>query len=93
MAGEHLDVEKLEAALAQMSCQEGEGDLGAVAEAGEHRFAGEEAADGHAIDAAGKLRAAPDLDAMGPAKLMQFFVGGDHGGGDPGALFAVRAAA
>jgi hypothetical protein len=52
--GEELDVEQLEATLAQVVHQMDQGDFGGVADAREHRLAGEEAADGDAVKTAGE---------------------------------------
>src|SRR5262249_52101702 len=59
--GQHLDVEQLVAALSQVLGQEHQGDLRAVAQAGEHRLAGEQAAQGDRVKADGQLAAPPAL--------------------------------
>src|SRR3954451_17122153 len=53
VVGQELDIEQLKVALAQAVHQVSQGDLGSITHAREHRLAREEAADGHAVDAAG----------------------------------------
>src|SRR6266404_5916948 len=52
MLGEELGVEEQVAALAQSFHEIRQGDLGSIAHAREHRFAGKETCQGHAVDAA-----------------------------------------
>ena len=51
VVGQHLDVEEQEAALAEVIDQVCQRNFGRVAGAAKHRFAGKEAAQGHAVDA------------------------------------------
>ena len=91
MFSHELAVEQGEIADLQARDKPGERDLGGVAHATEHAFAKEGAAELHAIDSAGQLIAAPDLDRMGVTRAVER----EHGllelGVDPGFL-AVGAA-
>src|SRR3546814_698135 len=51
-----------------------------------HRFAGEEAANGHAVDAAHQFVSEPCLRAVGVAKTVEFAVGLDHLRNNPGSF-------
>src|SRR4051794_31028584 len=78
VVGDHLDVEEPKAALAQVPDQAAQPPLRAVTPPREHRFAGEQPADGHAVDPARQLIADPDLEAVGMAAGVQLLVGPDH---------------
>lgn len=82
--GEHLDVEKGEVAFAEVLDEVEEGDFGGVGNAVEHGFAGEEPADGDAVDAAGQLAALPAFEAVGVAGFVEASIGFDKFAGDPG---------
>src|SRR5204863_9009734 len=58
-------------------------ELGGVGGAVEHRLAGEEAAGVDAVEAAGELLAAPDLNAVRVAGLVEARVGGHDALVDP----------
>jgi hypothetical protein len=83
---------KNEAAHAQIFEQVGQGDLGGIAGAMEHRFAREEPSHGDAVNPAHELVVEPGLDAVGVAEPMQARVGVEHVGGDPGVLALAAAA-
>ena len=68
---EKLHVEELKSALPQPLHQMHQRHLRPVADAREHRLAGEQAADRHAVDAAAQLAVAPDLDAVRLAEAVQ----------------------
>ncbi len=61
-AGGHLDVEKGEAAGAEVLEEMVEGSFGSVADAVEHGFAGEVAAEGDAVNAADEKAVLPDFE-------------------------------
>ena len=88
----HLDVEQLEASLPKVAEEKSEGDFGGIGAAVEHRFAGEEAFESDAVDAAGEFAILPAFDAVGEAALVEVGVGLDHVGSDPGTFFPVGAA-
>ena len=67
----HLDVKQGEAAPAQMPDQVMERNLGSVVDAVEHGFAGEQAADDHAVDSAHQFALEPALDAVGVSLPVQ----------------------
>src|SRR5438046_506782 len=60
-----------------------ERDFGGVSDAVKHRFAGEEAADGHAIDASDELLALPTFEAVGVSLLVHLRVGVQEFGANP----------
>src|SRR5262249_39805006 len=63
--GQHLDVEKLKVSLPQTLQQKHQGRLGSTPLRAEHRLAGKEAANRHAVEAAGQLLLLPNLHTMG----------------------------
>ena len=82
--GEHLDVEEREIALAQVFDKVVQGDFGGVADAVEHGFAGEKAADSNAVDAADKFVILPAFEAVGVALLVKLGIGFKEFAGNPG---------
>src|SRR2546427_11546699 len=62
-----------------------QGDFRGVGNAMKHRFAGEEAANRHAINAADKRLALPAFEAMRMAVLMEERIGFEEFRGNPGA--------
>src|SRR5260370_18302133 len=81
--GNHLDIEELKAALFQPVYGKCQGHLGGVGPAAEHRLAGKQAANRHAIEPAGQLPVPVNFQAVGPAEIVQFLIGLDHVGHDP----------
>jgi hypothetical protein len=88
--GEHLGIEEGEPAFLEVGEEGDEGDLGGIGDAMEHGFAGEEAADGDAVDATDEAVILPAFEAVGPAGLMELDVGPDEGAGDPGGVVLAR---
>src|SRR5436305_1823969 len=78
-----LRIEQHESAYSEILNEVGQGDLGGVADAVKHRFAGEESANRDAIDASDQFAALPGLDAVGMTEFVQPRVRGNHVGGDP----------
>ena len=74
--------------LSRMEIDEGhQRDLRCVALVVEHRLAGEHAADPNAVESSRQFAAAvEDFDAVGPAEIVQLFVGGDEVLGNPAVL-------
>lgn len=67
----HLDVKQGKAAPAQMPDQVMERNFGSTADAVEHGFAREQAADGHAVNPAHQFALEPALDAVGVSLPVQ----------------------
>src|SRR5438132_13655627 len=74
LCGPHLDVEDLEAWLAQALRAGSEGDLRRAGLAVEHRLAGEERAHGDSVQSAGEPIFVPHLDAVRPAEVVQLVI-------------------
>ena len=66
-----LHLEQAGACLDEARDEVGQGDLGGVRRAVEHRLAAEHAADQHAVDAADQAVAVPDLEAVGVPEAME----------------------
>src|SRR5262245_9863643 len=81
-----LGVEQHKAALAQPIEEVYQRDLRGIIDSVEHRLAGEQPANRHAVDPADEFPAEPRLDAVSLPKLMQTIVSRDHVGRDPGPL-------
>src|SRR5215813_7921281 len=92
MPGEDLHVEEREAALAQPLRAGRKRDFRGPGDAVEHRFSGEHAAHGDAVQSPRQALAVPDLDAVRPPEAVQLFVGGDDVGRDPRSLSGTIAA-
>ena len=80
-----MDIEQAELTFPQLRHQMSQRHFGGVVSTVKHGFAGEQPADGHAIDAARQVAFQPALDAVRVPELMQLSVGFDKGGRDPGA--------
>ncbi len=88
VGGDPLGIEKGEAAIAQALDEGVEGDFRGIGFAMEHGLAEEGAADGDAVEAAGKAVVAPGLDGMGEAATVKLAIALDDLLGDPGFVAA-----
>ncbi len=80
---EHLDIEQLKIAGAEVLHERAQGHFGGVAGAVEHGFASEESAHGDAINATGEFVVEPAFEAVRVALFVQAGVGLDEFGSDP----------
>lgn len=71
MRRQHLNIKESEAAFPQALDQVIQGDFGCVRRTMEHRFAGEQSSNRHAVDSAGEFAAAPALDAVSVTLAMK----------------------
>ncbi len=88
VGGGGLGIEEGEAAGAEAVDEVDEGDFAGVAAVVEHAFTEEGPTEADAVEATGKVAAAPGFDAMGEAEFVEPDVGGDDLVVDPGAVFA-----
>jgi len=88
MGGFDLAVDQSEFPFLQLRRQRDEACLGGVRGRGKHRFAEEGAAEGDAVEAAGKNIPLPDLYGVGVSEVMEGAVGLPHFRRDPGAVLS-----
>ena len=80
-----LAVDERQAVSPGKGNQPGQGDLGGISSAAEHRLAKYHAPEIDAVKAPGEFTIDPGFDAVGQASVVQLGIGLNHGGQYPGA--------